>query len=141
MCIRAGEENLSFAANTTFSPQITTDILTCPQRQRAAQKKEQCIPLCPSRKRNTRSTPWHPKVKYKVMLLPNYSLSQNCGDTFVSSRPLNVGLYDLVTEIAINNIGRKEKTAFGLSVPTTFVWVWSHTSKLLGLFCPIDVTH
>ena len=32
------------------------------------------------------------------MLLPSYSLSQNCWDTFVSSRPLSVGVYDMVTE-------------------------------------------
>ena len=28
----------------------------------------------------------------------NYNLSQNCWATFVSSRPLNVGVHDLVTE-------------------------------------------
>jgi len=104
-------------------------------------KKEQCILSSPSRKRDARSTPWHPKVKYKVMLLPSYSLSQNWWDTFVTSRPLNVGVYDLVTKSRQKNIGRREKTAFGLSVPTTFVWDWSHTSKLLGHFFPKDFTH
>ena len=38
-CIRGGEESLSCAAHTTFWSQITADILSYPQRQRAAQKR------------------------------------------------------------------------------------------------------
>ena len=44
----------------------------------------------------------------------NYSLSQNCWDTFASSRPINVNVNDLDTE--------GKKTAFALSVTTIFVW-------------------
>ena len=40
MCIRASEESLSYAANTTLWPQKkTADILSYPQRQRATQKR------------------------------------------------------------------------------------------------------
>ena len=39
MCMRVSAESLSCAANTTFWPQITADILSYPQRQRAVQKR------------------------------------------------------------------------------------------------------
>ena len=38
MCIRASEERVSCAANTTFSPQKTADILSYSQRQRPNKK-------------------------------------------------------------------------------------------------------
>ena len=39
VCIRASEESLSCAANTTFWPQKRPDILSYPQRQSATQKR------------------------------------------------------------------------------------------------------
>ena len=46
MCIKASEESLSFAVNTTFWSQRLADILSNPQRQRAKQiKEEQFIPI------------------------------------------------------------------------------------------------
>ena len=37
-------------------------------------------------------------TKYLKLTASSYSLSQNCRDTVVSSRPPNVGVHDLVTE-------------------------------------------
>ena len=39
----------------------------------------------------------------------SYSLSQNCWDTLLSSCPPKVGVKDLLTFTALNNIGRERR--------------------------------
>ena len=69
-------------------------------------------------------------TNYLKLTASIYSLSQNCRDTFVSSRSPNVGVHDLVTEsqlTALEGIRKaqkgKKKTVFALSVPTTAVFL------------------
>ena len=57
MCIRASEESVSCAANTTFSPQKTADILSYPQRQRAKQKRDNAYLHLLQGKEDRRSSP------------------------------------------------------------------------------------
>ena len=58
MCVRASEEGLTCAANTTFWPQKTADILSYPQSQRTKQKKGSNAHLILlQEKKDPRSTP------------------------------------------------------------------------------------
>ena len=58
MCLLASEESLSCAANTTFGPQKTADILNYPQRQRATQKRNNAYLDLLEEKKDPRSTPF-----------------------------------------------------------------------------------
>ena len=69
-------------------------------------------------------------TKYLKLTASSYSLSQNCRDTVVSSRPPNVGVHDLVTESQQTALGAGKRTAqegkktvFAFSVPTTAVFL------------------
>ena len=69
-------------------------------------------------------------TKYLKLTASSYSLSQNCRDTVVSSRPPNVGVHDLVTESCNKQHWegkgkhkKGKKTVFALSVPTTAVFL------------------
>ena len=74
-------------------------------------------------------------TKYQQLTASSYSLSHNGRDTFVSSRPPNVGVHDLVTESQQTALGGKskaqegEKRVFALSVLTTAVFL----SETVGL--------
>ena len=57
MCIRASEESLTSAANTTFWPQKTADILSYPQSQRTKEKKEAMHTLFSFKKKRIRDPP------------------------------------------------------------------------------------
>ena len=58
MCLLASEESLSCAANTSFGPQKTADILNYPQRQRATQKRNNAYLDLLEEKKDPRSTPF-----------------------------------------------------------------------------------
>ena len=58
MCLLASEESLSCAANTTFRPQKTADILNYPQRQRATQNRNNAYLDLLEEKKDPRSTPF-----------------------------------------------------------------------------------
>ena len=59
MNVRASEESLTCAANTTFWPQKTAYILSYPQSQRTKQKKGSNAHLILlQEKKDPRSTPW-----------------------------------------------------------------------------------
>ena len=82
MCIRAGEESLSCAANTSFWPQKTADILSHPQRQRAKQKRNNAYLHLLQGKEDLRSSPcyWQEPISGSCNWLLSSRLNTSISD-------------------------------------------------------------